>query len=63
MRDIGVAPLLGGLLSASLPLPFLEDVLGSAVANSLRLSKAVLVVEFACCAAPHEGEYGAVGEV
>ena len=60
MREILAALLFGGLLSASLPLPFLEDVLGNAVANSLKLSIAVLDFEFAYCVVSGEVEYVAV---
>ena len=50
-----VALLFGGLLSASLPLPFLEEVLGNAVASSRKLAKAVLEFELVY--------WDAVGEV
>ena len=56
------ALLFGGLLSASLPLPFLEDVLGNAVANSLKLCNAVLDLELVYCVVSGEVEYVAVEE-
>jgi hypothetical protein len=60
VREIAAALLFGGLLSASLPLPFLEDVLGNAVANSLKLCNAVLDLEFVNCVVSGEVEYAAV---
>ena len=60
MWEILAAPLLGGLLSASLPLLFLEDVFGNAVANSLRLASAVLDLEFVYWVMTGEVEYAAV---
>ena len=49
--------LLGGLLSASLPLPFLDAVLGSAVASSRRLARAVLDREEVFAVGGGEEEY------
>jgi hypothetical protein len=54
------ALLLGGLLSASLPLPFLEEVLGNAVASSLKLASAVLEFELIYWVVGGEVEYVAV---